>query len=183
MRPRYGLSMLAGALVAGLFTLMQYGLMARQVPELIATGAFSIDRDGLWLRDWVGPALTVPTVMLAVGLLAGWLTAPRADPLAHASTRAGFAVGVGALAAVTLICTGLLAWLGNDPAVQELVQLSEPHPEARLAPAVIPWIGAGVGALLGLTIGAESLAMALFGGLIAELLHGRRDRPAQPVAR
>lgn len=183
MRPRYGLSMLAGALVAGLFALVQYGLMARQVPEMITTGALTITRDGLWLRDWIGPALTIPTVMLAVGLITGWVAAPRAEPVNHAATRAGFAAGVGALVAVTLICAGLLAWLGTHPAVQELVRLSEPHPEARLAPAAIPWLGAGIGTLLGLTIGAQSLATALFGGLLAELLGGRRDRPAQTVAR
>lgn len=183
MRKHYGLSMLAGALIAGLFALAQYGLMARQVPELIAAGAFTIDRDGLWLRDWIGPSLLVPTVMLAVGFLAGWLAVPQVEPSAHNGTRAGFAVGFGALVAVTLVCTGLLAWLGGNPTVQELVRLSEPQPEARLDPAAIPWLGAGVGALLGLTIGAESLATALFGGLLAELLHGRRDRPAQPLTR
>lgn len=41
--------------------------------------------------------------------------------------------------------------------------MSEPHPEARLAPDRIPWLGTGVEALPGLTIGAESFAAALVG--------------------
>lgn len=183
MRYRYGPSILAGGLVAGLFALLEYGLMARQVPSLIAAGRLTINGEGLWLRDWIGPSLTVPTIMLAVGLIAGWLASRRAGPAANAGTRAGFAVGFGALLAVTLVCTGLLAWLGGNPAVQELVRLSEPHPEARLTPATIPWLGAGVGALLGLTIGAQSFATALVGGLIADLLRGRGRRMVQPVAR
>lgn len=183
MRPRYGVFILAGAFVAGLFTLLQYGPLVSQAPSLIAAGALTINGEGLWLRDWIGPSLTVPTIMLAVGLIAGWLATRRADATAYAGTRTGFAIGFGALLAVTLVCAGLLARLGGNPAVQELVRLSEPHPEARLAPAAIPWLGAGVGALLGLTSGAQSLATALFGGLIADLLRARRERPAAPAAR
>lgn len=183
MRYRYGPSILAGALVAGLFALLEYGLIARQIPSLIAAGRLTVNGEGVWLRDWIGPSLTVPTIMLAVGLIAGWLATRRADAAANAGTRAGFGVGFGALLAMTLVCTGLLAWLGGDPAVQELVRLSEPHPAARLDPETIPWLGAGIGALLGLTSGAQSLATALFGGLIADLLRARRERPAQQVAR
>lgn len=183
MRHHAKIEILAGALVAGLFALVQYGLMARQVPGLIAAGRLTLDGGGLWLRDWVGPSLTVPTLTLAVGLVAGWLAAQAPERSAQAGARAGAAVGFGALLAVTLVCTGLLAWLGGNPAVQELVRLSEPHPEARLAPEVIPWLGAGVGALLGLTVGAQSFAMALFGGLIADLLRGRADRPVKRSAR
>lgn len=182
MRYRYGSATLAGALVAGLFTLIQYGLLARQVPAMIEAGRLTADSTGLWLRDWIGPSLTIPTISLAIGLVAGWLAADGTTQSTQAGTRAGAAAGVGALFAVTLVCAGLLAWLGRDPAVQQLVQLSEPHPEARLAPETIPWLGAGVGTLLGLAIGAQSFATALFGGLIADLLRGRSDRPTQHAA-
>jgi hypothetical protein len=182
MRHRSWIDFLAGALVAGLFALVQYGLMARQVPGLIAAGRLTLDGGGLWLRDWVGPSLTVPTITLAVGLVVGWLAAQAPDRPTQAGARAGAAAGFGALLAVTLVCTGLLAWLGGNPAVQEVVRLSEPHPEARLAPEAIPWLSAGIGALLGLTVGAQSFALALFGGLIADLLGGRRDQPTQRPA-
>jgi hypothetical protein len=177
MRHPYRLAALCGAIAAALFALVQYGLLALQVPALIAAGSFAVDERGLWLRGWMGPALTIPAVLLAVGLLAGWLATRSAERSAQAGTRAGAAAGFGALLAVTLTLGALTAWLAADPVVQELVRLSEPHPEARLAPALIPWLGAGVGALLGLLIGAESFATALCGGLLADLLRGRATGP------
>lgn len=187
MQSHNRIALLAGSAVAGLFALVQYGLMARQVPQLlaqparsaIADGALTIDGDGLWLRAWVGPSLTVPTIVLAVGLLAGWFAPQSPEQPAQAGTRAGAAAGLGALVAVAIVCTALLAWLGADPAVQELVRLSEPDPAARIAPATVPWLGAGVGLLLGLAVGAQSFATALFGGLIADLLRDRADQPTR----
>lgn len=181
MQRHYRTATLAGGLVAGLITLVQYRPLALRIPQLAASGGLIVN-DGLWLRDWVGPSLTIPTVTLAVGLVAGWLAAREAGRPAYAGARAGAAAGGGALLVLTIIFAALLAWVCRDPAVQELVRLSEPHPEARLAPEAIPWLGAGVGALLGLTVGAQSFATALFGGVLADLLAGRGGRHAQRPA-
>jgi hypothetical protein len=62
-------------------------------------------------------------------------------------------------------------------AVQPLVRASEPHPEARIANDLIPWLGADIGALLGLAVGAERWTAAIFGGAIVDLLR-ERDVPA-----
>lgn len=138
MTDHYRTTALLGGVVTGLFTLFQYGLLARQAPQRLATGALTLDRDGQWLRGWIGPSLTIPAVTLVIGLVAGWLaTGPAARPT-WAGARAGAAAGFGALLAVTLVFTALLAWLGTDAAVQTFVRMSELHPEARLAPDVIP---------------------------------------------
>lgn len=178
MQRHYLKTALTSGGIVGLFTLYQYGFLARSVQRLLASGEIALGPGGNALQPWVGPSLLIPTLALFIGAVAGWLATrgPEAGRLAGA--RAGGAAGLGALAATTIVLTGLLAWVGTDPVVQEFVRMSEPHPEARLSPAAIPWVAAGVGALIGLTVGAQSFATALFGGAIADVLHGRGEQAA-----
>ena len=121
--------------------------------------------------------LVAPLATLALGALAGWFAAANGAGGWRAALRAGLLVGAGALlgAVVGLALPALVA--GNLPGVQEFVQLSEPHPEARIP---IAWIAplAGLGGLLsGLVLGIGDLALSALAAVMAAALRNG-SRPA-----
>ena len=61
---------------------------------------------------------------------------------------------------------------GSLPGVQEFVQASEPHPDARIPTAwIAPLAGLG-GVLGGLALGIGNLVLAAGGGAVAGALRG-----------
>lgn len=123
----------------------------------------------------LGPPLA-PLAALALGALAGWWATSDGGGW-RAALWAGVFVGAGALlGAVAGLALPALA-AGSLSGVQEYVQLSEPHPEARIPTA---WIAplAGLGGLLGgLVLGVGDLVLAAVAALIAGAMHGG-SRPA-----
>ncbi|NTU78340.1 MAG: hypothetical protein HGA45_02875 [Chloroflexales bacterium] len=158
--------MIAGVVVA----LLQFGALVALAPQVIRGQVPAVQVGEIVGGDWALPLLGA-----VAGVIAGWLALRGAtDGPIWRGLRAGAAAGAGIFIGVTLAFAGLLAMLGADPAVQEFIRMSEPHPEARLAPAAIPWLGGVVGALLGLFAGGKSLLAAILGGLVVDLLHERR---------
>lgn len=170
MKLVYVTTTLIGGLVGGLVTVARYGPLAREVPELLAAGDPSAGIGAVSSQAWVGPSLVIPAVALVLGIVAGWLTTRGGAMSRWAGARVAAAGGFGALVVVTAMFTVMIATLGADPVVQAFVQANEPHPEARIASDMIPWLGAGIGALFGLVIGAESWAAAIFGGAVVDVL-------------
>ena len=118
-----------------------------------------------------------PLTALVLGALAGWFTAANGVGGRWDALRAGLFVGAGALlgAVVGLALPALVA--GSLPGVQEYVQLSEPHPEARIPST---WIAplAGLGGLLGgLLLGIGDLMLAALAAVTAAALRSG-SRPA-----
>lgn len=182
MKRVHVLTALIGGLVIGLVTQFRYSPLARNVPQLLAASDPAAGWSAFASQAWVGPSLLIPGVALLVGIIASWLVTRGDTTPGWRGARVGAAAGFGALVACTLVFTALLGVVGSDPLVQAFVQASEPHPEARLSAELISWIGAGLGALLGLTIGAESFAAATFGGAVVDVLRERsvasRKHPA-----
>jgi hypothetical protein len=89
---------------------------------------------------------------------------------------AGAVAGLGALLAGVVAFTVLGSLFAGDPAVQEFVRASEPHPEARLPYAWIPLLGAALGGLVGLGVGLFHLVLATLGGLAVGVLSGAERR-------
>jgi hypothetical protein len=118
-----------------------------------------------------------PLAALALGALAGWWVAANGEGGWRTALRAGAVVGVGALvgAVAGLAVPALIA--GSLPDVQEFVQASEPHPEARIPTAwIAPLAGLG-GVLGGLILGIGDLALAAIGAVTAAALRSG-SRPA-----
>ena len=117
-----------------------------------------------------------PLAALALGALAGWWGTGDGEGW-RAALWAGVFVGAGALlGAVAGLAIPALA-AGSLPGVQEFVQMSEPHPEARIPAA---WIAplAGLGGLLGgLVLGIGDLVLAAVAAVVAGALRGG-SRPA-----
>lgn len=159
---------LAGLIIGVMVPLLQYGTLVALASQFTGVQVVAVS-GGTSIGYWALPVLGG-----IGGLLAGWL-ALRGNGTGEGKrgTRAGIAFGIGMLIGVMLSFSGMLALLGSDPAVQEFVRMSEPHPEARAPVALIPWLGAGLGLLLGLVLGGQSLITATLGGLVADLLHGR----------
>lgn len=170
MKLVYLTTALIGGLVSGLVTVARYGPLAREVPQLLAASDPSAGLGAVSSQAWVGPSPLIPGVVLVLGIVAGWLATRGGAMERWAGARVAAAGGFGALVVVTALFTVMIATLGADPVVQAFVQASEPHPEARIASDMIPWLGAGIGALLGLAIGAGSWAAAIFGGAVVDVL-------------
>jgi hypothetical protein len=107
-----------------------------------------------------------------------WLPRATGRVLAQGA-GAGAIAGLGALVAAFVAFTVLGAVLGTDPALQDLVRSSEPHPEARVPYEWIPSLGGAPGGLVGLGVGLMQLVLAAFGGLVVGRVTGteRRDLP------
>jgi hypothetical protein len=111
----------------------------------------------------------MPLATLIIALVGSWLAYRDSGGGDALGLRMGAWAGVGALVSLTLVFAVVFFVIGSNPAVQEFVRASEPHPEARLPYETIAPLAAGVGALLGLVVGFFSLAAALVGGLLADL--------------
>jgi hypothetical protein len=117
-----------------------------------------------------GPLLIGPLAALAIGIGVVWYeVAETGGSSAGRGLRLGAVAGVGALIGSVIAFTVVLAVIGSNPAVQEFVRASEPHPEARIPADMIPALGALTGVLAGLAFGAFNLALSAFGGLFAGL--------------
>jgi hypothetical protein len=114
-----------------------------------------------------------PGVALIFGALAGWQAA-RTAPAQISPLRAGAVVGVGALLGAVLGLAAPAILIGSLPGVQEFVQASEPHPEARLPFELIAPLAGLAGGVVGVILGVGDLLAAALGGLIAGALTRRR---------
>lgn len=121
-----------------------------------------------------------PIAALVLGAIAGWWVvksrmeygAGEGDAV-RSATRAGAAVGIGALLGSILGLAVLATWMGNIPELQTWVQNSEPHPEARIPSEWIAPLGALAGVVVGLIVGVLDLALSTLAGWIAGAVYGR----------
>ena len=133
----------------------------------------------------LGWVFAAPALSLVMGATAAWWV--RSTPGASASQAAvsGAIAGLGALLA-SVVGFAVYGWLfGNDPALQEWIRNSEPHPEARIPYDWIAALGAFAGVFVGLAAGVMNLALAAGGGLFVGLWmrHAATHMPAHSVPR
>jgi hypothetical protein len=137
----------------------------------LAMGAFCAlaPRAALWLG---------PLVALGLGALAVWTAPSDGRATIGRDAAVGARVGIGVLIGVVVGYALAGYAFGGQPAVQELVRSSEPHPEARVPAVWIPVLSAGLGALGGLGLGLTELALSALGAWLYGLAagHGRPDR-------
>jgi hypothetical protein len=141
---------------------------------LWAAGAFGLVLVAT-LVPGVGPPLLAPVAALGIGAAAAWSRRHAAYGTLGQAAGAGLVAGVGGLLASLAVFTVLGFVLGGDPAVQEFVRASEPHPEARLPYGWIAPLGAALGGFVGLGVGLANLALSAIGGLVAGMLGGARS--------
>ena len=142
-------------------------------PWLWATGACALVF-AVSLVPGVGLVVLAPLTALVVGAAATRVRLHEGQATLGPAVSAALIVGLGALVASVAAAVLLGFALGSDPAVQELVRASEPHPEARLPYAWIAPLAATLGGFAGLALGLCNLALAAFGGLLAALAGGAR---------
>lgn len=132
----------------------------------------------------VGWVFAAPALSLIMGATAAWWV--RSTPGARATKAAvsGAIAGLGALLA-SVVAFAVYGWLfGNDPALQEWIRNSEPHPEARIPYDWIAALGAFAGVFVGLASGVINLGLALVGGLFVGFwIHTGTRVPAHSVPR
>jgi hypothetical protein len=120
----------------------------------------------------VGSFVIAPFVALAVGAVAGRSASRMADAgAANQATKAGAFTGIGALLGSILGLTILLLIIADNPAMQEAIRNSEPHPEARIPYAWMAPLAALGGIVGGFVVGLFDLLLATVGGLLAGLLY------------
>lgn len=125
--------------------------------------------------------LVAPLAALALGAAAGWWAAATGADGWKTAARAGLLVGIGALLGA-MVGVGLPALLaGSFPGVQEFVQASEPHPEARIATEWIAPLAGLAGLMSGFVLGLGDLALALLGAVTAAALRNS-SRPTGNAA-
>jgi hypothetical protein len=104
---------------------------------------------------------TTPLLILILTALA----AREAGTPAHGASI-GAVVGAGALLGTTIGLTILGGVAGSNPAIQDFVRASEPHPEARLPYHWIAPLGVVTGAFSGVLFGVSNLVMAVVVGMV-----------------
>jgi hypothetical protein len=117
-----------------------------------------------------------PFAALVIGAAAGWWVArsPYEDS-AVSGAKAGAMVGLAALLGSIVGLAVLAYFFGNIPEVQQYIQASEPHPEARIPLDWIAPLGALAGVVVGLILGLFDLALSALAGWIAGIFHRQND--------
>jgi hypothetical protein len=130
----------------------------------------------------VGVFVLAPLAAVVIGVMAAWyMRAP--DGSAGRPTRAAMVAGVGAFLASIIALTGFGWLLGSNPAIQELVRESEPHPEARVPYEWMAGFGMATGALVGFGMGLFNFALSTVAGLLTTLFTGHKPSASSASAR
>ena len=131
----------------------------------------------------IGTFFLAPLGAAVIGAVAAWQASKGADNASRAGLKSGAVVGVGAFIGSVVAISAFATFLGADPAVQEFVRNSEPHPEARIPYELMEPVAAAAGLIIGLIVGAvnfgASTVAGLLAGLVAEL---RRNSQVGRVA-
>ena len=116
-----------------------------------------------------------PIVALVLGAIAGWwISSVRGRGTAEGGVVSGAIVGLGALIGSIIALAVVALFIGNIPEVQQLIQSSEPHPEARLPSNLIAPLALLSGVLGGFMLGIADMVLAALSGMIAGVIYGHR---------
>src|ERR1051326_9151174 len=125
--------------------------------------------------------VVAPLAVVVIGVLAAWyLRAP--DGSTGRPTRAAVVAGLGAFLASIIVLAGFGLALGSNPAIQELIRESEPHPEARVPYEWMTGLGMATGALVGFGMGLFNFVLSTVAGLLTALFTSHKPSGSPQAA-
>ena len=129
----------------------------------------------------IGAFVLAPLAAVVIGVLAAWyMRAP--DGSTGRPTRAAVVAGLGAFLASIIVLAGFGLALGSNPAIQELIRESEPHPEARVPYEWMTGLGMATGALVGFGMGLFNFVLSTVAGLLTALFTSHKPSGSPQAA-